>query len=72
MRDRHSGASEPPHPALGADLPTGWGGEKCTRCGRVLDICACCHEPKCPAAICYDCQNRAFKQTVPQPHAHGG
>jgi hypothetical protein len=46
--------------------------EKCVRCHRVVDICACCHEPNCPAAICYDCQNRALKQTVPQPHPHGG
>jgi hypothetical protein len=46
--------------------------EKCVRCHRVVDICAFCHEPNCPSAICYDCQNRALKQTVPHLHPHGG
>jgi hypothetical protein len=46
--------------------------EKCKGCDREIDICACCQEPGCPAAICFGCQNRELKQTIPQPHAHGG
>ena len=47
--------------------------ERCKGCDREIDICAFCQEPGCAAAICYGCQNRELRQTVPQPpHAHGG
>ncbi len=46
--------------------------EKCKGCKREIDVCACCQEPGCPAAICYGCLNRELKQTLVHPHAHGG
>jgi len=46
--------------------------EKCKGCGRAIEVCAFCERPECPAAICYFCMNRELKQTLPQPHAHGG
>ncbi|HSS94762.1 MAG TPA: hypothetical protein VLR46_12365 [Candidatus Dormibacteraeota bacterium] len=46
--------------------------EKCKGCQREIEVCAFCEQPGCPAAICYDCQNRELKQTLAHPHAHGG
>jgi hypothetical protein len=46
--------------------------EKCKGCDREIDVCACCQEPGCPAAICYRCQNQELGQTLHHPHAHGG
>lgn len=45
---------------------------KCKGCDRMIEICEFCEKPECPAAICYDCQNRELKQTLHHPHAHGG
>jgi len=46
--------------------------EKCSRCGRSIELCACCDELDCGAPICYACLNAALGQAMPQPHAHGG
>lgn len=46
--------------------------EKCTKCGRLIEVCAGCDEPRCPAAICNDCLRIAMGQSMRQPHAHGG
>jgi hypothetical protein len=46
-------------------------GEKCAGCNRGIDCCFC-DQPGCPAAICYECLMKELKQTLPQPHAHGG
>lgn len=46
--------------------------EKCTSCGRAIELCAYCDDPGCPEAICYGCLSVALGQRMPQPHAHGG
>ena len=46
--------------------------EKCSRCGRSIEICACCDEPSCGAAVCYACLREALGEAKSQPHAHGG
>jgi len=46
--------------------------KRCTKCDRAVEVCACCDEPECEAAICYGCLRVAVGQALPQPHAHGG
>jgi hypothetical protein len=46
--------------------------EKCKGCGREIEVCSCCEEPHCPAAICFGCLSQELTQTYRQPHAHGG
>ena len=46
--------------------------EKCKSCDREIEVCECCEQPGCPAAICYECQNRKLKPNLRHPHAHGG
>ena len=46
--------------------------EKCSSCDRPIELCACCDEPNCDAAICYRCLNEALGQAIPHPHDHGG
>lgn len=34
--------------------------KKCLRCGAVVERCAFCDEPDCPAITCYRCTRVAF------------
>ena len=45
---------------------------RCERCGRRIEVCAFCQDPECIHVICYDCLRTALRQSVDQPHAHGG
>jgi hypothetical protein len=45
---------------------------KCSKCGKPIEVCACCEKPDCEPAICYACLRVAVGQALPQPHAHGG
>jgi hypothetical protein len=44
----------------------------CVHCGRKLEECAFCDEQHCNAAICYECVVVEVRQSLPQPHRHGG
>lgn len=46
--------------------------EKCSKCERTIEVCACCGESECQAAICHGCLRVAVGQAMPQPHSHGG
>lgn len=44
--------------------------KRCSRCGVVVESCAFCDRPDCPAVICYRCINIAFlERPRPQPTA---
>jgi hypothetical protein len=53
-----------------ADEPTL--GAKCAGCNRDIDCCCFCLEQGCSVAVCYPCLMQELKQTLPQPHPHGG
>jgi hypothetical protein len=44
----------------------------CLHCGKKLDECAFCDERDCGAAICFECVVSDLRQSLPQPHKHGG
>lgn len=44
----------------------------CERCGSTIEVCAFCESPDCRHVICYRCLRRELRQSLPQPHAHGG
>jgi hypothetical protein len=46
--------------------------ERCVRCERTIELCACCERPNCGAAICRACLDVALGQTKDHPHDHGG
>jgi len=37
----------------------------CSRCGTVVESCAFCDEPDCPAITCYRCVTVAFLDRLP-------
>jgi hypothetical protein len=45
---------------------------QCTRCGARIELCAFCESPACPKPICYRCLRQELRQSLAQPHAHGG
>ena len=45
--------------------------QRCSKCERTIEVCACCSEPECQAAICNGCLRVATGQAVAQPPAHG-
>jgi hypothetical protein len=44
----------------------------CVVCGRVIEACACCEEGHCSEAICHRDLLFALKESITQPHGHGG
>jgi hypothetical protein len=45
---------------------------QCMRCGTRIEVCAFCESPDCPSVICYRCLRQELRQSLAQPHAHGG
>ena len=45
---------------------------RCTRCGSWIEVCAFCESPDCASVTCYRCLRRALRQSLDQPHPHGG
>ena len=45
---------------------------RCQRCGRRIELCAFCQDPACRNIICYRCLREELRQSLVQPHAHGG
>ena len=44
----------------------------CESCGRELEECAFCEGPECAAACCYRCMTVDLRETIRDPHQHGG
>jgi len=44
----------------------------CTRCGARIEVCAFCERADCSHPICYRCLRQELRQSLAQPHAHGG
>ena len=44
---------------------------RCTGCDREIEACAVCEE-RCGRELCYRCVLYELKESVPQPHGHGG
>jgi hypothetical protein len=44
----------------------------CRGCDREIEACAFCEAGDCGDAICYRCLIVDLRETVPQPHQHGG
>jgi hypothetical protein len=44
----------------------------CSGCEREIECCALCEEEGCGAEICYRCVLYETKESIPQPHTHGG
>ena len=38
---------------------------RCSRCGAVVESCAFCDEPDCPAITCHRCVNVTFLERLP-------
>jgi hypothetical protein len=45
---------------------------RCTRCGARIELCAFCESVDCSLAICYRCLRQELRQSLAQPHPHGG
>jgi hypothetical protein len=60
MGDRSSGQTQ-----IGARL-------QCTRCGARIELCAFCESADCSDVICYRCLRQELRQSLAQPHEHGG
>jgi hypothetical protein len=45
---------------------------RCGTCGRWIDVCAFCRRVDCDHVVCYRCVRLAFRQSIAQPHLHGG
>ena len=45
---------------------------ECTRCGARIEVCAFCESPDCSNVICYRCLRQELRQSLVQPHLHGG
>jgi hypothetical protein len=41
-------------------------------CGRKIATCACCEEGHCGEPICHRDLLFALKESIVQPHGHGG
>ena len=44
----------------------------CTRCGSLIELCACCEGADCSNVICYRCLRQELGQSIAQPHVLGG
>ena len=45
---------------------------ECTSCGARIELCAFCESAECSYPICYRCLRRELRQSLTQPHVHGG
>ncbi len=45
---------------------------RCATCGRWVEVCSFCEDPGCRSVICYRCLRVALRQSLDQPHRHGG
>ncbi|MBI4260212.1 MAG: hypothetical protein HY658_06560 [Actinobacteria bacterium] len=45
---------------------------RCVGCGRELEVCSCCEEPGCGNPLCYPDLAVLARQSMRQPHLHGG
>ncbi len=45
---------------------------RCMRCGRGIELCAFCERDDCGHVICYRCLRLELRQSIAQPHTHGG
>jgi hypothetical protein len=43
----------------------------CAECERAVEVCGLCGEA-CGVEVCYRCALVELKESLPQPHAHGG
>ena len=46
--------------------------KRCTKCGRLIEVCTGCAEPDCLHPICGDCLRIQVGEEMRQPHTHGG
>jgi hypothetical protein len=44
----------------------------CIVCGVVVECCGCCERVDCPETICSRCLRIQLRESLPQPHLHGG
>lgn len=44
----------------------------CLVCEREIDACACCEDGRCENAICHRDLLFAMRESMAQPHHHGG
>ena len=44
----------------------------CADCDRRIEICCFCEDPDCRVAVCDRCVRTALRESVKQPHSHGG
>jgi hypothetical protein len=44
----------------------------CRDCERSLEACAFCERQECPEAVCFQCLRVGLKESIAEPHGHGG
>ena len=44
----------------------------CIRCSVIVECCAFCEREDCTETFCYRCLRIEFRESLPQPHVHGG
>jgi hypothetical protein len=44
----------------------------CQGCNTAIEWCSFCDRTDCGAAVCYSCVVVDLRESIPQPHAHGG
>lgn len=44
----------------------------CAACDREIEGCACCQNPECQQPICRRDLLFLTRESIPQPHTHGG
>jgi hypothetical protein len=44
----------------------------CKGCNRTIEWCSFCDRTDCAVAVCYGCMLVDLRESIPQPHAHGG
>jgi hypothetical protein len=47
-------------------------GVACAGCDRPLETCAFCEQEGCPSPSCYGCLVVDLRESLAQPHEHGG
>jgi hypothetical protein len=47
-------------------------GPTCIRCGVTVECCGFCERVDCPEVICSRCLRIQLRESLPQPHVHGG